>query len=187
MLFAKNFNTAILFSILTGAALLSTASLPSLAQSSSSSSSSSSSEVTRGVGFRQTNKFEFKYKERIKTYEDQIQMGLKRGWLSSADAEIFSSRLLKLKEMEASVSANGYPKAELDTLEQEITKFNKEFSDAGQKTKTVTAPSVAPTAAPQATPAVSPGTAPSKSNAAATKTATKTKSQQKKTTKTKAK
>lgn len=174
MLFAKNFKTAILTSVMTGACLLSTASLQTLAQSSSSSSSSSEeTQVTRGVGFRQTNKFEFKYKERIKTYEDQIQMGLNRGWLSSADAETFSARLLKLKEMEASVSANGYPKAELDTLEQEITKFNKEFSDAGQKTKPVTPPAIAPISAPAASPA--------------TKTITKAKSQQKKTTKKKAK
>lgn len=171
MLFIKSFNTAILSSVITGTCLFSSSSLQTLAQSSSSSSSSSSSEetqVTRGVGFRHTNKFEFKYKERIKTYEDQIQMGLKRGWLSTQDAETFGLRLSKLKEMEASVSANGYPKAELDTLEQEITKFNKEFSDAGQKTKSV--------AAPQATPQAAPKIAP-----------TKAKSQPKKTTKNSAK
>jgi len=120
------------------------------------STSSEVTEVTRGVGFRQTNKFEFKYKERIKTYEDQIQMGLKRGWLSSEDAEIFTSRLAKLKEMEASVSANNYPKPALDNLEQEITKFNKEFSDAGQKQKStpVTTPAaVESTKAPVSKPA----------------------------------
>lgn len=173
MLFTKNFNTAILSSVITGTCLLSSASLQTLAQfSSSTSSSSEETQVTRGVGFRQTNKFEFKYKERIKTYEDQIQMGLKRGWLSTQDAETFSLRLSKLKEMEASVSANGYPKAELDTLEQEITKFNKEFSDAGQKTKPATAPQAAPQVAPTASPtkAKSQPKKPTKTN---TKTATK--------------
>lgn len=97
-------------------------------------SSKQETTVTRGVGFRQSNKFEFKYKERIKTYEEQIEMGLKRGWLSTQDAKTFSLRLDDLKKMEASVSANGYPKPELDNLELEITKFNREFSNAGQKT-----------------------------------------------------
>ncbi len=106
----------------------------------SAQSSSEETTITRGVGFRQSNKFEFKYKERIKTYEEQIQMGLKRGWLSEEDAKTFSLRLDKLKNMEASVSTNGYPKPELDNLELEITKFNKEFSDAGQKTNTPSAP-----------------------------------------------
>lgn len=171
MLFIKNFNTAILSSVITGTCLLSSASLQTLAQFSSSvSSSSEETQVTRGVGFKQTNKFEFKYKERIKTYEDQIQMGLKRGWLSTQDAETFSLRLSKLKEMEASVSANGYPKAELDTLEQEITKFNKEFSDAGQKTKSVAAPQAATKVTPQAKPQAAPQASPTKAKSKPKKT-----------------
>lgn len=116
-------------------ALLSVSFLSICIQSVFAQSSSEETTITRGVGFKQTNKFEFKYKERIKTYENQIEMGLKRGWLSAEDAKTFSERLAKLKEMEASVSANGYAKPELDNLELEITKFNREFSDAGQKIK----------------------------------------------------
>ncbi|MDX2106898.1 MAG: hypothetical protein SFY67_10895 [Candidatus Melainabacteria bacterium] len=117
------------------ALLLSVTLLNFCIQSAFAQSSNEETTITRGVGFRQSNKFEFKYKERIKTYEGQIDLGLKRGWLSAPDAKTFSERLAKLKEMEASVSANGYQKPELDNLELEITKFNREFSDAGQKTK----------------------------------------------------
>lgn len=144
--------------------------------------SSEETTITRGVGFRQSNKFEFKYKERIKTYEEQIEMGLKRGWLSKEDANTFSIRLAKLKELESSVSANGYPKPELDNLELEITKFNKEFSDAGQKTKSPPTPKQEPESTVEASSSTK---APKKAseNKISEKKTNKQKNKQKQTTK----
>ncbi len=107
--------------------------------------SSEETTVTTGVGVRGANKFNFKYKERLNTYEHQIKLGLEKGWLSKEDASTFSTRLEALKLVEQEVSSKGYPKAELDALELQVTEFNKDFSDAGQK-KSKPAPAPKPVA-----------------------------------------
>lgn len=100
----------------------------------------SESYESRGYGgVRDANRIEFKYKERLKNWGEQIQMGLTRGWLSQADAGIFKDRLEKLRTLEADVSSKGYPKPELDDMEKQFTKFNQDLSDAGTKS---TAPPV---------------------------------------------
>lgn len=102
----------------------------------------SESSALRGYGgVREANKIEFKYKERLKNWGEQIQMGISRGWLSDADAGVFKNRLEKLKALEAAVSSKGYPKPELDDMEKQFTKYNQDLSDAGTKS---TAPPVPP-------------------------------------------
>ncbi len=100
------------------------------------SSNNESSEVVEqsGVmGFRKSNKFVPKYKERIETYKGQIALGQKAGWLSADDAEKFTRELGRLTELEAAVCAKNYVKPDIDDLDKQFTKFNMEFSNAGQK------------------------------------------------------
>lgn len=121
--------------------------------SSGSNSSTSSTEVVEesGVaGFRHSNKFAPKYKERIQTYKGQIALGLKNGWLSAEDGEKFSKELARLTELEAAVAAKNFSKPEIDDLDKQFTKFNMEFSNAGQK-KSAPAATSAPTQTPGAT------------------------------------
>lgn len=100
---------------------------------------SESSELRGYGGVHEANRIEFKYKERLKNWGEQIQMGITRGWLSESDAGIFKDRLEKLRTLEADVSSKGYPKPELDDMEKQFTKFNQDLSDAGTKS---TAPPV---------------------------------------------
>jgi|AGTN01.1.fsa_nt_gi hypothetical protein len=100
---------------------------------------SESSELRGYGGVREANKIEFKYKERLKNWGEQIQMGISKGWLSDADAVVFKDRLEKLRTLEAEVSSKGYPKPELDDMEKQFTKYNQDLSDAGTKS---TAPPV---------------------------------------------
>lgn len=138
--------------------------------SSGSTSSTSSSEVIEqsGVaGFRHSNKFAPKYKERIQTYKGQIELGLKNGWLSAEDGEKFSKELVRLTDLEAAAAAKNYSKPEIDDLDKQFTKFNMEFSNAGQKKSapaTTTAPAGTPAATtqPSAKPATTSAKAPTK-------------------------
>lgn len=98
--------------------------------SGSSSSSSSATTVTRGVGFKNANKVEFKYKERIKNFEEQLVMGKKKGWLTNQEILEFRERLNVLIDLEKTVSGKGYPKAELDKMEKMFTLYNEQFHKA---------------------------------------------------------
>lgn len=126
---------------------------------SGSSSSTSSTEVIEqsGVaGFKRSNKFAPKYKERIQNYRMQIEMGISKGWLSHEDGEKFSKQLGRLAALEATVAESNYSsKPEIDDLDKQFTKFNMEFTNAGQKKSTpaTTPSSVVPPAAATTKPA----------------------------------
>lgn len=128
--------------------------------------SSEETTVTTGVGVRGANKFNFKYQERLKTYEHQIKLGLEKGWLSKEDAATFSTRLEALKIVEEEARKKGYQRADVDALELQVTAFNKDFTDAGQK-KSKPAPPVAESNKVETKPA------PAKSTSAAKKTTKK--------------
>jgi hypothetical protein len=124
--------------------------LPAFAQttSGSSSSSSSSTEYFRGYGVKDANVFNAKYKERLKNWREQIELGLSRGFLQPTDADKYKAWLDQLTAEDADLSAKGYPKAETDDMEQKFNAFNVDFTNAMQPK---------PTPAPKTTPApVSP-------------------------------
>lgn len=134
--------------------------------------SSEETSVTTGVGVRGANKFNFKYKERLNTYEHQIKLGLEKGWLAKEDAEKFSTRLEALKVVEQEVSAKGYQRADVDALELKVTEFNKDFSDAGQK-KSKPSPSSSPTPKSVAENTTKPNTSTSTKTSAKASVSTK--------------
>lgn len=78
----------------------------------------------------QVKAFSPKYKERIKTYEGQIDTALSKGWLTPDLGQKFRGRLDELKKMEANTSANGYPKSELDNVDKAFSQFNIDLTAA---------------------------------------------------------
>ncbi len=148
--------------------------------------SSEQTTVTTGVGVRGANKFNFKYQERLKTYEHQIQLGLEKGWLSKEDAATFSTRLEALKIVEEDARKKGYQRADVDALELQVTAFNKDFTDAGQKSsksKPVSTPKPVAESTTKTETKTTPAKAPVSSKTSTAKTATNKKTAVKKTTK----
>lgn len=140
-----------------------------------------------GVGFKGANKFAPKYKERIRTYKDQIQMGLTKGWLTQAQADQFSAELVRLGELDAKCEKEGYVQPGVDDLDKQFTKFNMDFSRAGStpppaaattttKTTTSTPAATTTTKTTTTTPAAkTPAAKPATTKTTATKaTSTKT-------------
>lgn len=129
-----------------------------------------------GVGFKGANKFAPKYKERIKTYKDQIQMGLTKGWLTQAQGDQFSAELVRLGELDAKCEKEGYVQPGVDDLDKQFTKFNMEFSRAGSTpppaAKTTTTTTSTTTAAPAAKAPAAKTTTKTTTKAASTKTTT---------------
>ncbi|MBZ0186977.1 MAG: hypothetical protein K8F91_12090 [Candidatus Obscuribacterales bacterium] len=97
-----------------------------------------SSSYSRGVGFKNANVFNPKYKERLTNFEEQIRTGLAKGWINQAQASKFRARLAVLKTVEAKVSAKNYPKAELDDMEKQFTLYNQDFSKAASSKQLTT-------------------------------------------------
>ena len=95
-----------------------------------SGSTSTTTTVTRGVGFKNANKVEFKYKERIKNFEEQLVMGKQKGWLTDQEILEFREKLDVLIDLEKTVSGKDYPKADLDKMEKMFTLYNEQFHKA---------------------------------------------------------
>lgn len=105
--------------------------------SSPTASQAGSSEVTlerKGVmGVRSSNVFRPKYRERLRTYAEQIEMGTSRGWLTAEEGERFKKELARLDSLEAEAGKHGWPKAELDNVERAFTQFNIDLHTASNK------------------------------------------------------
>lgn len=119
----------------------------------SSTVSSETTVETRGVGFKGANVFNPKYKERIGTYTEQIQMGLTKGWLTSEEGEHFSKRLEDMKKQEAAAAAKGWVKADVDAIDKVFTQFNIDLTKAANKPAPAVKTPAPSGAAPSATPA----------------------------------
>ncbi len=152
---------------------LTVVSVPAFAQE--GTTSTTTTVETRGVGFKGANVFNPKYKERIATYKEQIQMGSTKGWLTAADVETFTKRLNELTELEAAVAAKGWQKADVDDIDKQFTKFNMDFSNAGNKSTPPAAPAASAADGPEdSPPAAKPaGTVSDGSTKSTTKTTTK--------------
>lgn len=160
--------------------LFRTALLSALLLSTAAMFSATADEMTyssSGVGFKGANKFQPKYKERMKTYTEQIQMGLTKGWLTQAQADQFSAELGRLGELDAKCEKEGYVQPGVDDLDKQFTKFNMDFSRAGStpppaaKTTTTTTTSAAQAAK---TPAAKTPAAKTTTKTTAAKATTKT-------------
>jgi hypothetical protein len=105
-----------------------------------------SEEYVKGYGgVRGSNVFNPKFQERLKTYAEQVDMGLSRGWLTAEEGTQFKVQLDRLNKLEETVRTAGYPKDQLDNLEKEITRFNMDLTSAANKpAKAATPPPAEP-------------------------------------------
>lgn len=126
----KRFRTLFLVSLGVTACACSSNS-PAVAQG--SSFSSETTIETRGVGFKGANVFNPKYKERIGTYAEQIEMGQNKGWLTPAEVTEFKSRLEGMKQQEAAAAAKGWVKSDIDAIDKVFTQFNIDLTKATNK------------------------------------------------------
>jgi hypothetical protein len=74
--------------------------------------------------------FSPKYKERMTNYIGQIQMGLDKGWLTTAQADHFKSEIDRLRQLDGQVAAQNYAQPGLDNLERQMTQFNIDLAKA---------------------------------------------------------
>lgn len=95
--------------------------------------SSETTVETRGVGFKGANVFNPKYKERIGTYAEQIEMGQNKGWLTPAEVTEFKTRLEAMKQQEAAAAAKGWVKADIDAIDKVFTQYNIDLTKAANK------------------------------------------------------
>jgi hypothetical protein len=135
-------------------------------------SSTSETIEQRGVmGIKQSNAFAPKYKERLNTYVEQIQMGTSKGWLTQEQASHFSSEVERLRKVEETAAAQNYPKPLVDDIDKQLTQLNIDFTKA---TNTPAKPAVTTTPAAASPAATSAGTTSNTTAKAAAKvTATK--------------
>jgi hypothetical protein len=121
-------------------ALLSLMSFITVAPAFSDEVTESHSSSSSTVGVTEKKGYAFKYSERLKNWSEQIDMGVSKGWLTADEAQKFRKRLDGLKALNDSVSAKGYPKADLDDEEKQFTQYNIDLSNAASKPKTSAAP-----------------------------------------------
>lgn len=101
-------------------------------EATTSSTSSESSYYRRGVGFQGANVFAPKYKQRLKNWREQIELGAQKGFLKPADIERFNNVLARLTQLDADLAAKNYPKEETDSMEQDFNAFNVDLTQAMQ-------------------------------------------------------
>lgn len=142
-------------------------------EATTSTTSSESSYYRRGVGFQGSNVFAPKYKQRLKNWREQIELGAQKGFLKPADVERFNIVLNRLTELDAGLSAKNYPKEETDSMEQDFNAFNVDLTQAMQPApQPATTPATVTTTKPISTAAtVAPPVVPQKTIPTAVKRA----------------
>lgn len=125
--------------------------------SGASAVSSETSVESSGVrGVAGANKFVPKFRQRLDTYREQIQMGETKGWLTADEVARFRQEHARLEELEDKTRTGGYQKADVDNLEAQITKFNGDLHKASNKPAAAAAPPASPPAGPTAQPMRAP-------------------------------
>lgn len=142
---------------------------PVLAQDLAQGAQSETFAQSGVMGIRSANKFVFKYKERFNTYDDQLQMGLSKGWLTEDEANRFKNELSRLRALELAIEKKGYPKEDVGSLDKQVTQFNVDFTRAANKPKPAAEKDNAGGNTDKAGTPPAPATAPSSSGAASNK------------------
>jgi hypothetical protein len=120
----------------------------------------------RGYGVKDSNVFAPNYDKRLKNWLEQINLGRTRGFLTEAQAQEFTKKHAELSQIFVDVDKAGYPKDQLDAMEQKFNAFNVELTDAMSKpassaapVPTDTVPAPAPNVVPQPTAIPAPAAA----------------------------
>lgn len=116
--------------------------------SSSNSNTNSSTNSSQETVFTEkpSIKFNPKFKERINNLKDQVSLSLAKGFITKEESDSFNVRINQLSTQEADLEKKGYPKAELDDLEKNITLANGDLYKASNKPTVPTSPAKSDTA-----------------------------------------
>jgi len=102
-------------------------------KSSAPGATNGGANVTKADSGEVRHVVKFKYKERLNTYAEQIQMALSKGALTKEDTDRLTERLNQLRQLEQSVSAKNYPREDLDNMDKQFTSFNQDFTATANK------------------------------------------------------
>lgn len=91
--------------------------------------------------------YSLKFKERLKNLRQQNDTALSKGWINADEHTRFTTEVDRLTSLEATVEAAGFPKADLDDLEKQVTKLNSDLSTASTKQPKTTATTTTTTTA----------------------------------------
>ncbi len=83
--------------------------------------------------------YSLKFKERLKNLRQQNDTAQSKGWITADEHAKFNAEVDRLTSVEATVEAAGFPKADLDDLEKQVTKLNSDLSTASTKQPKTTA------------------------------------------------
>lgn len=105
------------------------------------------------VSVTATKSYTLKFKERLNNLIQQNSTALSKGWITADENAKFSAEINRLTSLEAKVEGAGFPKADVDDLEKQVTKLNSDLSTASTKQPKTTATSSATTATAKKTAA----------------------------------
>ncbi len=91
--------------------------------------------------------YSLKFKERLSNLRQQTDTALSKGWITADEKASFTAETDRLTTLEAKVEAAGFPKADLDDLEKQVTKLNADLSTASNKQPKTTAKATTTTTA----------------------------------------
>lgn len=115
------------------------------------SSGRTSPNGASSISVESSKTYTLKFKERINNLNQQNDTALSKGWITSDEHGNFKAELDRLTGVEAKIEAAGFPKADVDDLEKQVTKVNADLSSASNKPKTT---ATTTTTTKTATPAV---------------------------------
>ncbi|MBX9951293.1 MAG: hypothetical protein K2Y39_19145 [Candidatus Obscuribacterales bacterium] len=102
-------------------------------------SGKTSPQGATSISVTASKSYSLKFKERLNNLNQQNDTALSKGWINADEHTKFKAEIDRLSAVEAKVEAAGFPKADVDDLEKQVTKVNADLSTASNKPKTNTA------------------------------------------------
>ncbi|MFN8655584.1 MAG: hypothetical protein U0105_04545 [Candidatus Obscuribacterales bacterium] len=96
--------------------------------SGASTGSGSAAAYFKSLSGNKTALIAARYKERLNNFRSQIESAISKGWLTGEESEMFRNQVVALTYLENQVSEKGYPKEDLDDMEQRFNEFNRRLS-----------------------------------------------------------
>lgn len=123
------------------------------------------------ISVEASKSYSLKFKQRLTDLTTQNDTAQSKGWITADEHSKFAAEVERLKGVEAKIEAAGFPKADVDSLEKEVTKLNADLSTASNKQPKTTASTTSTTSTKAAAPTKKTAAGDTK---AKTKTAKKT-------------
>lgn len=92
------------------------------------------------ISLEATKSYSLKFKQRLNDLTTQNDTAQSKGWITADEHSKLAAEVERLKGIEAKIEAAGFPKADVDDLEKQVTKLNADLSTASNKQPKSTAP-----------------------------------------------